>query len=258
MFSRPSLSVLQSYLRRSSLRNGHKSDAVRSAGLNAKSELRKSGNVKPNEALGKQKPRLVLSGGDQGVISHIFDAGVLEGLLFHMDFFESRSIKHTDFGGLVDRMAKMAQRYDMTASLDFGAFDGSLGKTIRTEVEKSFLESLLSHLIGACDLTTQALSERIKDEFIANVMKEARLKVDEKIRESGDRGTSILNYLTNLVAFLAVTILLMKDRNKSKEMISKIIEDFFANRGGLFDIIEEGDDGQHFFRGDVWPSYCEQ
>ena len=126
-------------------------EGLRNAGLNADRQLKKAGNVKPNEALGKKKPRLILSGGDQSVVAHIFDAGVLEDLMFNMKFFESRSINHTDFAGVAGRMASMAERSDCTSSLDFGAFDGSLGGVIRGEVEKSVLNTLLGHLIGACD-----------------------------------------------------------------------------------------------------------
>ena len=47
-----------------------------------------------------------------------------------------KSIKHAGVEGLARRMAKMAERFDYTSSLDSGAFDGSLRAVIRTEVEK--------------------------------------------------------------------------------------------------------------------------
>ena len=78
--------------------------------------------MKPNEALGKQKPRAILSGGDNAVIVHLFDAGVLEDLMFNMPFFERRSIKHTDLKGLADRMAKMAERFRVDSVVGLRSF----------------------------------------------------------------------------------------------------------------------------------------
>ena len=43
-----------------------------------------------------------------------------------------------------------------------------------------------------CDLTKESMSARVRDE--------ARLLAEEKIRESGDCGTSGLNFITNLSA----------------------------------------------------------
>ena len=54
---------------------------MRSAGLDAGVELKKDGKAKEeNDALGEQRPRLIFSGGDVAVATHIFDAGVLEDL----------------------------------------------------------------------------------------------------------------------------------------------------------------------------------
>ena len=95
-----------------------------------------------------------------------------------------------------------------------------------------------------------SLGDRNEEKFRARIMGEAQLLVEKKIRESGDRGTSILNFLTNLVAFLAVNVLLMQEKGKSKEMIHKILEDYFSGKGMYFDLMKEGDDGQHFFTKD--------
>lgn len=50
--------------------------------------------MKLNEALGKKKPRAMISTGDQGVALHLFDAAIFERLLFENPFFEARSMKH--------------------------------------------------------------------------------------------------------------------------------------------------------------------
>ena len=172
-------------------------EALRSAGLDQGTGLRKSGHVKPNEALKKEKPRLILEGGPRAVITHLFDAGIMEDLVFNTSF-ERGSIKHTNMAGLCMRMGKLAEEFDFTASLDFRAFDGFLGKDIRGEVEKSLLASVVGHLVHACQLTKDALGAREDENLKARIQNEARLLVEEKIRESGDRGTSILNYTSQM------------------------------------------------------------
>ncbi|CAE7246008.1 unnamed protein product [Symbiodinium sp. KB8] len=221
--------------------------ALTSAGLEQGVPLRKSGHVKPNEALGKQKPRIILEGGPRSVVTHLFDAGVMEDLIFNTPFFESRSIKHTDMKGLCQRMREMAERFEFTASLDFGAFDSSLGADIRNEVEKSLLHSVVGHLMHACQFTRDALNAPDNENLKAVIQREARLLVEEKIRESGDRGTSILNYLTNMIAFLEAFILLARERGVADKAIKRIISDFFKGEGDWLDIMAEGDDGEQFF-----------
>ena len=67
----------------------------------------------------------------------------------------------------------------------------------------------------------------------------------ETIRESGDRGTSILNYLTNLVAFLAARYLLCIERGWSETSAKKMVRDDLKDHLDTPDMIGEGDDSQH-------------
>ena len=88
-------------------------------------------------------------------------------------------------------MARLAENFEWTASLDFGAFDGSLGETIRNEVEKSVLNSLLGHLIGACEFTEAALRDRNKEKFHAAQGQECARSMRPcpvLVRPSGKRG----------------------------------------------------------------------
>ena len=222
-------------------------DSLRSAGLNQSVALKKSVHVKPNETLSKEKPRAIIESGPTGVITHLFDAALLEDLIFNIPFFEQRSIKHATMNELCQRMQNMCRRYAFTASLDFGAFDGSLGNDIRTEVEKSLLNGLVGHLVHACQFTSDALRSREGEKLTASVQREAKLIVEEKIRESGDRGTSILNFITSLCAFLAVVVLLCWRNKISDNAITQMLSEFFQGRGELFDLMAEGDDGQQFF-----------
>lgn len=99
---------------------------LRTAGISVGETLpKRSFAVKPNEALGKKKPRGIISAGDEGVLLHIFDSAVFERLLFDSPLFESRSIKHADMHEYATRVGNFARSYDFTASTDFGAFDGS-------------------------------------------------------------------------------------------------------------------------------------
>ena len=76
-----------------------------------------------------------------------------------------------------------------------------------------------------CDLTKESMSAKVRDE--------ARLLVEEKIRESGDRGTSGLNFITNPSAFPACLILLMQERGMKESDIKKQFQEFFGGDGNL-------------------------
>ena len=78
--------------------------ALREAGLDTERELKRELNIKPNEALSKQKPRAIISSKDKGVVRHIFDAGVLEYVLFENPAFEFRSINWVAFKARLFRL----------------------------------------------------------------------------------------------------------------------------------------------------------
>ena len=100
-------------------------------------------NVKPNEAPGKAKPRLILSTGDVGCATHVFDAGALEHLVFSDPLFEERSIKHADPEELARRVGQRAGKFDYAASMDFGSFDGSCTKEVRDIVENAIIVAVM-------------------------------------------------------------------------------------------------------------------
>ena len=81
----------------------------------------------------------------------------------------------------------------------------------------------------------------------ALIQEAARLLVPEKIRASGDRGTSVLNYITNLVAFLSAMYSLCLERGWSSKAAKKMVTDFSAGDLDTHDMFGEGDDGEHFF-----------
>ena len=76
-----------------------------------------------------------------------------------------------------------------------------------------------------CDWTKESMSTKIRDE--------ARLLVEEKRRESGDRGTAGLNFITNLSAFPACLILLLQEREMKESDIKKKSEKNVGVGGNL-------------------------
>ena len=121
--------------------------ALHSAGDDNARELKRDLNVKPNEALSKEKARAIISSGDDGVVRHLFDAGLLEKVLFENPVFEKRSIKHASMQELGRRAGEMMRCYDFIASMDFGAFDGSCTSEVRSIVENDIIVSMFSKLL---------------------------------------------------------------------------------------------------------------
>ena len=121
--------------------------ALRSAGIDNARELRRDLNVKTNEALSKEKARAIISSGDDGVVRHLFDAGLLAKVLFENPVYEKRSIKHASMQELGRRAGEMMRCYDFIASMDFGVFDGSCTSEVRSILENDFIVSMFSKLL---------------------------------------------------------------------------------------------------------------
>ena len=191
----------------------------------------------------------IISAKDDGVIRHVFDAGVLEHVLFENPVFEGRSIKHATQDEVSRRVGELLRSYDFAASMDFGAFDGSCTSEIRNLVENDIIVSLFSKLLGTENdkgLLYQAVHDRIKQKANVSVKSVLKAVIEDMIRESGDRGTSILNFITNLVLFLAnISMMLTKLGYKETE-VKKMTWDVLT-KGRHANIVAEGDDGLHAF-----------
>ena len=164
----------------------------------------------------------IISAKDDGVIRHVFDAGVLEHVLFENPVFEGRSIKHATQDEVSRRVGELLRSYDYAASMDFGAFDGSCTSEIRNLVENDIIVSLFSKVLGTENdkgLLYQAVHDRIKQKANVSVKSVLKAVIKDMIRESGDRGTSILDFMTNLVLFLAnISMMLTKLGYKETEV----------------------------------------
>ncbi|CAE7598746.1 unnamed protein product [Symbiodinium sp. CCMP2592] len=167
-----------------------------SAGRNQGTLLKKSAHVKPNEALSKEKPGIILEGGPWAVRTHLFDSAVLEDLLFNTPFFERRSIKHTSMPGLCQRMRKLAASYDYTASLDFGAFDGSLGSTPPGALRTSLAAFDAEEALGLDASAAKRLAEQLRSLPKAELKRRLRVlwgidgAEDEPARKRARRSTA--------------------------------------------------------------------
>ena len=177
--------------------------------------------------LGKRKPRGIISAGDEGVILHLFDSAVFEKLLFSNPLFEARSIKHADFNEYAQGVGDFVRAYDMNASTDCGAFDGSCTTKVRDSMENMILKRLFSNVLGDGETVTHVLREALRDrnkrECNMKLGAFIRIKIEDMIRESGDRGTSILNFITNYAMFLAAAHMLMSDAKVDHKMMERVI-----------------------------------
>lgn len=215
--------------------------------------------LKLNEALEKIKPRLIIAGGDEGSVVHLFDSAIIEYALFHLQAFEDRSIKHAGMDGKCVRMRKMMQRFDYAASMDFGAFDGSIDAETRDIIENKLVSGLSEFYLKASPLKEAAVTDRNKAEF-SGYHGQYHVQTRNMIRESGDRGTSVLNYVTNFTLFVyglwceKVHQLRQPVDGKvmnlgdAKNKADKYVSEWLANpETREADIVGEGDDGAQFF-----------
>jgi len=163
---------------------------------------------------------------------HIFDAGVLERILFECPTYEAPSIKHAHPNELARRMGQFIRNYDFHASMDFGAFEGSCTKEVRDIIENDILLALVSRLLGTENdkgLLYQAIFDRIKDKAHVSVKNALTGVILDMIKESGDRGTLVLNFLINLCLFMVNLSMILEPESQGKGNVgqSSIITDIF-------------------------------
>lgn len=171
--------------------------------------------VKLNEALQKIKPRLIQSMGDNGCMTYTFDAAFLETLMFGISLLEKRSVKHAGPEHLRARLANLLRPFlkGYGISYDYGSFDGSncqRGNDPRKALKELVEIRVLHMLFGAdaqlSDISRQAAEERAR-KFLRSSSVYWTLYTKVFGRESGDRGTSCLNFLVNLTLWLTMMAL---------------------------------------------------
>jgi len=224
--------------------------APRYVARSGKTGLPKTASIKKNEALTKMKPRGILSGGDIGTVIHMADAGLLEHVLFAIPFFEKRSVKHATPGELAARMADrvslmISGRKFFRLNTDFGAFDSSVRWEIRKRIENklcTWASGELNSVMGRA-----AAKDRNAQQHTARGY---GCKITSKnwCRMSGDRGTSVCNYITNWVITLCAMVATLVDEcgwalERALEQVNAVLEES-AER--LLDLMAEGDDGSQY------------
>jgi len=216
-----------------------------------KTGLPKSASIKCNESLTKMKPRGILSGGDLGVVIHMADAGLLEAVLFSIPFFEERSVKHAVPAILAQRMAarltKLTQggREWFRLNTDFGAFDSSVRWEIRSRVE-NLLATWASEALGG-PLGKAAARDRNAKKHKARGYG-VTITSENWCRMSGDRGTSVLNYVTNWVVTLCslVDLLIEHCGYTTADALNEVRKVLRDHQDKLLDLMAEGDDGSQY------------
>jgi hypothetical protein len=231
--------------------------------------------VKLNEALQKMKPRAIQSTGDQGCMTQAFGPGFLEAIIFGISFLEARSVKHAGPKHLRERLAALIGPYQngYAGSMDYGAFDSSTAQhkdaprnALKELIEIRILKAILGEDVNFSDVSRDAMEDRCRN-YLKSNSEFWRVYTTTFGRESGDRGTSCLNFLVNVTLFLLFMGLecgyrklcktfaggIMEYTEKDTPEMSlfvhgltfdeEVIEKWLKGEATGFDLLGEGDDG---------------
>jgi hypothetical protein len=189
--------------------------------------IRRTGAVKTNESLPTERPRCLISSGDEGVVVHNYDAGIGGKILFHLPLFRASCTKYCNNAQFCTRMGNFIMRFPdgFCGSMDFGAFDGSLAIGFRDAVENRVVLRLQAIILTEMLLASIAVQDRRK--LLKTISyKNLVLMIEKTIRrESGDRGTTEWNFVSNHFAAGMVFFLELLFR-------AGLIEMIFAQRDG--------------------------
>jgi len=203
--------------------------------------LARAMSIKVNEAIGKLKPRGIISGKDLGCVLQTTTAGLVEYLIFSIKEWEDRSVKHANKPIFARRVAAFlhANSDKWKMSSDFGAFDSSVRLQVRQNVENVVLGWAADH--SSSPIAKRAKCDRAQ---VRRTLKGYGLvvKTDNCGRESGDRGTSVNNFITNFVLEGSVLWDHLSARGRSDTECAAEVRKFFQRTSLLADMMAEGDD----------------
>ena len=166
--------------------------------------------VKPNETLGKVKPRPIQHMGPKGTAMASLMNKTIEEAIFRLPYFLLRGIKGTDHHGVNERMRQFYETYQSggIASTDFGSFDssvtdkctGDLSKPgIRRVVEEELMNAITKKFPDAFDYQNVSSKRwRKKNTILFDALTlVVSVIISVIIRFSGDGLTSVGNYWIN-------------------------------------------------------------
>ena len=235
--------------------------------------------VKPNEALGKIKPRLIQHTGPQGTAASSLMNKTIEQMFFRLPYFVHRSIKGTDNSGVSERIRQFFNDYKAGgfASTDFGSFVSSVTDKCTGDTDKPGLRRIIEEAI------MKAIIKKFPDAYDFKNVDKARWKKRDRvlfdtitlltevlIRYSGDGLTSVGNFAINwtvdrAIDFALESIFSMWDMRQysleeildylthlidEPQFIKDVLERVAAKADRLADTITRVSKGQHVTKED--------
>ena len=190
-------------------------------------KYRKNFFCKTNEALKKVKPRLIQHSNEEGSAGDLPSA-MLNKLWFGLAVMLDRSIKKASGESWRYRLSAGLSGYAYYISLDYAKFDSAVRNRSK-DIEHG---GEVREMDGIARLVEQPLLEALfadKGDSFLHALRERAAKVLRSTsafwtmvaevfgRLSGDRGTSVLNFIENLALFLYVRALIMGTIKKARK-----------------------------------------
>jgi hypothetical protein len=197
--------------------------------------------IKMNEALSKEKPRAIQSMTDVLALLQSITIRPFTDVLFSPGLFESRSIKHVSSEDLPKRMASFLHRFrvgGLVMSVDFGSWDGTVTNALRAVAENELLSVFFDGVASGC-VGRAAMKDRNKEMLRARST-HFHVQASWFGRESGDGGTSALNFATNVLLSMALEVWIAR-RCGIPTIPSETLK-YRLQRKSWVDSFHEGDD----------------
>lgn len=202
--------------------------------------------VKAAEALTKEKARIIQSRSDTVTMFESFTCKVFADAIFDPGTFESSSIKHCDPHELAKRIAGHGARFKRgrVLSADFKSWEAYLTLAKRDATENVGIEAFLD-VLGADNSTAHvAIADRKKRRLNLRG-KFHKVTAKDFGRESGDSGTSTLNFFVNLIFTTGLDVRIAEEMGGDTDPRNAWMRR--ANNKAWISSIHEGDDTLLFF-----------
>jgi hypothetical protein len=159
------------------------------------------GMVKNEPMPSGKAPRMIINEGDIAQVASLYEIGLFEHIFF--EYFEPASVKHQ---ARADALNKITERLNLgrkstVVEGDGSAWDSCCNPQIRDLIENVLIDHLVEHLLPFIipDVFTKMNRKRNRSAYLRLRTSARKLLTIRAIRRSGHRGTSVLNYLINIV-----------------------------------------------------------